>query len=115
MWIMWNDNDTTSTSDDLAKLPHGPGAGPGVATPTPARAAPVGSIAQNARPGDDPNADAEFTRFERVAVPTPTGGLRDPGNCSEDLARQIRSGGVSWEAMEGFQNDCGRMGRGSKA
>ena len=38
---MWSDNDKTSASEDLLKLPRGPGAGPGAATPTPALAAPV--------------------------------------------------------------------------
>lgn len=64
---MWNDNDTTSASDDLSGLPRGPGAVSDVATPTPARAAPVGSIAKNTRLGDDPKEDVEYGGFaERV-------------------------------------------------
>ena len=60
-------------------------------------------------------ADREWDRFLAVAQPTPTGGLRDPENCSEELARRIRLGGIPWEDWEKFETDRGRMGRGAPA
>ena len=83
-----------------------------MATPTPARTAPVESIARNARLGDDPKVDAEFDRFERVAVRTATGGLRDPANCPAKLAKQILVGGIAWEDLERSETDCGSPGQG---
>ncbi len=60
---------------------------------------------------EDQAADREFDRFARVAVPMPGGGLRDPGECSAELARQIRVGGVSGEDWDSFIDDVGRLGR----
>ena len=95
---------TTRASDDLAKLPRGPG-GSDVATLTPARAAPAESIAQSTRLGDAPKVDIEFHRFEEVAVPMADGcGLRDP---SEPALRR----GVTGEEWDAFVADCGGLGR----
>ena len=103
---MWNDNDTTNASDDLAKLPRGPGAGSGAATLPSARAAPVESIAQTARLGDDPRVDAEFDRFARVAQPMPGGGWYDPVNGGPEMPSGVR--GADWDS---FVADCARLGR----
>ena len=102
-----------NASDDLTKLSHGPGAGSddsGVAAPTLARAAPVESIAQYARLGDDPRVDAEFDRFERVAVPMPGGGWFDPINGSSVMPR-----GVLWESWKAFEGSCASLGRKKKS
>ena len=95
-----------NASDDLAKLPHGPGAGPSVATLTPARAAPVQSIAQSTQLGDDPKVDAEFDRFEQVAEPMPGGGWYCPVYGEPEMPRGIS--GADWDA---FIADCGTWAR----
>lgn len=59
-------------------------------------------------------ADREFDRFLAAAIPTESGGLRDPVNCSEGLARQIREGGISWEVVEESEIDYASLGRGAK-
>lgn len=66
-------------------------------------------------PAGASHADREFDRFLAAAVPTETGGLRDPVNCSAKLARQIRRGGVPFEDMERLENDCAHLGRGASA
>lgn len=61
------------------------------------------------------HADREWDRFLASAVPTETGGLRDPVNCSVGLARQIREGGIPWEVVEKSEIDYASLGRGAKA
>lgn len=53
-------------------------------------------------------ADAEFDRFERVAVPARDGGLRDP-------AEPILQRGVSGERWDSFIADCARLGKAVRA
>ena len=60
---------------------------------------------------DASKTDIEWDRFLDCAVPTPNGGLRDPGECSAELDRQIRVGGVSSEDWDSFIDDCARLGR----
>ena len=85
-----------SASDDSSELRRGPGGGFGVATPTtPARAAPVGSIARSTGPGDDPKVDIEFAKFESVAVPAADGSLQDP---SEPILRRGVTG-EEWDRL----------------
>ena len=60
---------------------------------------------------DASKTDIEWDRFLECAVPTPNGGLRDPGECSAELDRQIRVGGVSGEDWDSFIDDVARLGR----
>ena len=55
------------------------------------------------------NADAEFARFERIAVPMADGnGWRDP---AEPVLRR----GVTGEDWQRFIDDCGRLGKAVRA
>ena len=56
--------------------------------------------------------DCEFNRFARTAVPTETGGWRNPEDCSAELAKQIRAGGIPWEVVEKSEADYAHLGRG---
>ena len=69
-----------NASDDSGKLSHDAGSDDSdAAMLTTDLAAHVRSTAQSVQLGDDPKVDAEFDRFERVAVPMADGaGLFDP-------------------------------------
>lgn len=86
---------------------RGPGAGEQL--PAGARTAPDGPEYSTTQAPS--KADIEWDRFLAVAVPMPGGGLRDPGECSAELDRQIRVGGVSGEDWDSFIDDCGRLGK----
>ena len=68
-----------------ALFSHGPGAGSDVATPTPARTAPVAPVYSTTQA---PNkADIEWDRFLACAIPTPNGlGLYDPVNGTPEVS-----------------------------
>lgn len=59
-------------------------------------------------------ADQEFDRFEQVAVATESGGWRNPETCSAELAEQIRTGGIPFEAVNKSETDYARTSKEAK-
>lgn len=60
--------------------------------------------------GGASRAETAFDRFRRVAEPMPGGGWYCPVHGSPEMPA-----GVPIEDWRAFENDCGRLGRGSKA